>query len=85
MTKIEIALVAAGVAFAGFGIFAIVQSDNEQKAWEQDCLSRGGHVVDSTKTSTVTTVTANRKPGVGIGTTTTHFCLSADGRVLGIK
>jgi hypothetical protein len=48
--------------------------------FENDCKSRGGHTVSDTKTVTTWT---NGKPGVGTSTTT--FCLSSDGRILEIN
>jgi hypothetical protein len=67
--------VVAGLAIAL--VFAI-RSNNEWAAW---CQSQGGHVTSHTTTTTV--VTANGKPG--IATTTTSYCLSADGRILDIR
>jgi hypothetical protein len=58
----------------------------QQHAWENWCKSQGGHVTDHTSTATVVTINpANGQPGVGVGSDTTYYCLSADGRVLDVQ
>lgn len=73
-----IALAAALALVAVAAIIWAIHADNEWSAW---CESQGGHV--SRDTNTVTVIGANGKPGVG--TSTTSFCLTADGRILDIQ
>jgi hypothetical protein len=60
------------------GIYFTIQ---EHDRWEKWCYSKGGHVVDDTKT--VTTTGTNGKPA--IGASTTYYCLTSDGRILDIQ
>lgn len=53
----------------------------QQNAWEEWCRGQGGHVTSHDET--VTTVGGNGK--VGVGVSTTYFCLSADGRVIDVQ
>lgn len=73
-------LIVGVVLAAAIGIPLAIQDQNRWEAW---CRSQGGHVVkDTDVVNTVTVV--NGQPGVGVGVTTDYFCLSADGRVLGM-
>jgi hypothetical protein len=65
-------------------IFIPIWHDQQQQ-WEQWCRDQGGHVTDHTSTTVVTTVGSNGLPGVGVGSETTYYCLSADGRVLDVR
>lgn len=73
------------ILLAGFFVVAIPTWNADQARWEQWCHAQGGHVTDSTTTTTVVTVGANGNPGVGTGSSTTYFCLSANGRILDIR
>lgn len=57
----------------------------DQNRWEQWCTDQGGHVTDHTESTVSTVVGANGQPGVAVGTSTTYYCLSADGRILDIQ
>ena len=64
----------------------IIAASGEHNAWTEWCRQQGGHVVDHTDTTTTVVVNpASGQPGVGVGTTTTYYCLSADGRILDIR
>lgn len=63
---------------------AQAESVQGENAWRDWCTSQSGRVVDHTETTT-TTVIVNGKPGVAVGTNTTLYCLSADGRILDIR
>jgi hypothetical protein len=65
------------IAITGLIIWAVHDDDS----WRKWCNSQGGHVISNTKTSYG--VTTNGKPG--FVTTTTNYCLSADGRILDIR
>lgn len=73
----------AGIAFLIVGLmaFAIPMAIRESHAFQVHCESLGGHT--RSHTSTVTTIGANGKPAVGTDTTT--YCLSDDGRILDIS
>lgn len=75
---LSIALVAALVVF-------IPAANRDQARWEAWCVSQGGRVDDHTSTTVVTTVSGDGKPGVGVGSETTYYCLSADGGVLDVR
>lgn len=68
-------------ALLGFTIWAVVVDSHETAAWEAWCHSQGGRVEENTKT--ITTVSSNGKPG--FGTETTRYCLTSDGRILGVR
>jgi hypothetical protein len=54
-------------------------------AWTAQCESMGGHVEKDVKTSTGTGLGSKGQPVIVTSTSTTRFCLSADGRVLAIR
>jgi hypothetical protein len=76
-------IVAGVFAFLLVGLlaFAVPMAMRESRAYETWCSAQGGHV-DSTS-QVVSTVGADGKPSVGTSTTT--FCLSADGRILDVQ
>lgn len=61
------------ISLMGFAEYASSQAEHS------DCSRRGGHI--SSSTQVVTTYTGK---GSGVGTETTDFCLSPDGRILKI-
>lgn len=63
----------------GIGI-AIYFVEKDQNAWEDWCHSQGGVVKESTKT--VVTQNGNK---TGVGTSTTYYCLTQDGRILDVR
>lgn len=69
------------VGVVGFIVWAVVQGSHESKQWAMWCESRGGHVIE--KDHAVTVVGGNGK--VGVGTDTTWYCLTDDGRILGVR
>jgi len=70
---------------AGLGV-AIPEAALAQHDWEHWCKDQGGHVTDHTDTTVVTTINpGNGQPGVGVGSSTTYYCLTTDGRILDIK
>lgn len=78
------ALIAGFGALVGLIVWLFFLAADDQAEWEAWCRSQEGHVVDTTDTSTVVTFT-NGKPGVGVASNTTYYCLSADGRILDIR
>lgn len=58
-------------------IFVATKQDDEWRAW---CQSQGGHVTSTTKTDIVF---VDGKSGTS--SSTTYFCLTADGRVLDVR
>jgi hypothetical protein len=73
------------IALAGFLVVAIPIMNADQARWEQWCHAQGGHVTDHTDTTTVVTIGANGQPAIGSGSSTTYYCLTADGRVLDVR
>lgn len=57
---------------------------DEKNRWEQWCRDQGGHVVEDTDVFNTVNVNTNGQPGVGIGFNTDYYCLSSDGRILGM-
>ena len=77
-----------------YGIFAVLAilaailiplAIKDQNRWETWCVGQGGHVTDHTSTTVTTTVAGNGQVGTGVGSETTYYCLSADGRILDIQ
>lgn len=64
------------IAVGGIIVYA-VRADARWVAW---CESQGGHVLRDTKW--ITTYVDGK---VGSASTTTTYCLTADGRILGIQ
>lgn len=56
----------------------IMRAEAGYRHW---CQEQGGHV--DSHTDTVTTV--DSKGGVGVGTSTTIYCLSSDGRIIDVQ
>lgn len=73
------------IGFAGLLVIAIPAWNRDHNQWQAWCRDHGGHVADHTDTTVVTTVSGNGQPGVGVGSSTTYYCLSADGRVLDVR
>lgn len=65
------------LAIAGLCYWA----QQDQDRWEAGCRARGGHVDSSTATGTG--ISTSGKPVVS--TTTTYYCLTADGRILEVR
>lgn len=59
-----------------------VRSHNRWVDW---CEEQGGHVVDHTQVTTTVINGNNGTPTTGTSTSTTYYCLSADGRILDIE
>lgn len=76
----KIVLTVLGVVTLGVITWALIAASNEHTAWVNNCTAQGGHV--DKHTEGVTTYTNGH---VGYGTSTTYFCLSSDGRILGIS
>jgi hypothetical protein len=74
-----------GIALGALIIAMMIAANVSQAAWNADCEARGGHVESSTQTGVGTGVSANGKPVVTTTTSTTHFCLSSDGRILKVS
>lgn len=68
----------------GACVWLIVVAGNEHEEWVKWCQGNGGHVDSHTDTTTTTTI-VNGKPAVGVGTSTTYYCLSPDGRIWDIR
>ena len=68
---------AVAVAIAAVLVVLVVRAD---QAFQRDCRTKGGHTVSHTEVGTGFTSTG--KPVTTTSTTT--FCLSADGRILDI-
>jgi hypothetical protein len=77
----EIALSSVAFILIGGLTFAIpmaIRADHDYQRW---CAAQGGHT--TSHTDTVSTVGGDGK--VGVGTSTTTYCLSADGRIIDIQ
>lgn len=58
----------------------LVWAHHRDVAYDQWCRAQGGHVATDTRTTTVST-----GRGVGIGTSSTDFCLSDQGGIIDIR
>lgn len=80
------AIGAALLAMVGAIVFWLIPAANRGAAeWRAWCEAQGGHVIDNTETTTSVVVGTNGEPGVAVGSHTTYYCLSVDGRILGIR
>jgi hypothetical protein len=75
------------VGLIAFLVFVVAPADaREREAWARWCAGQGGHVDEHTDTSTGTGINPqNGQPIVITNTSTTYYCLSEDGRILGIR
>lgn len=64
-----------------FGYMSIQDQNN----WEAGCKSQGGHIDDVTKNGVGTGIDSKGQVISTVTSETTYFCLSADGKILGIK
>lgn len=70
----------------GFGLgWVAIAAEREQQAWEAGCAQAGGTVKSVTRSTTGTGVGTNGQPVVTTGSSTTHYCLTSDGRILDIR
>jgi hypothetical protein len=74
-----IAVPLAGIAFC------IPMMINAQHAYERWCRAQGGHTDTHSESTVVTTVNGSGQPGVGVGSTSTTYCLTSDGRIIDIQ
>jgi hypothetical protein len=73
------------VGSAAAMVIFIPLANHEHDRWVAWCKDQGGHVTDHTSTNVVSTVGADGKPGMGVSSETTYYCLTADGRVLDVQ
>lgn len=71
----------AVVALVAIFIFALKQHNR----WVDWCHSQGGHVIDHTTSTTVTTFDSKGNPHVGVGSNTTYYCLNESGGIIDIE
>lgn len=63
-------------------IFLAIQQHNQWTRW---CENQGGHVVDHTTSSTVTTFDSKGTPHTGTSWNTTYYCLNESGGIIDIE
>lgn len=72
------------VLFAIMGALLYYMNE-EHKKWEDWCSDQGGLVTSATSTSQTHSVSSNGQYVPGTSVSTMYFCLTIDGRVLGVK
>jgi hypothetical protein len=78
-------IIALIVGLIGAAVAVILISASQLSQWEDWCEAQGGHVDTSTKVTTGVGVGGNGQVVVTTGSSTTYFCLTADGRILDIR
>lgn len=72
----------AGLAI--WGIVALVMGDvHRNQTWDQWCRDSGGNVFKQTTTGTY--VLVGRSSGIVVGGSTTYYCITPDGRMIGLR
>ena len=76
-----------GLAAATVGLlaFAVPMAIRESHAYEVWCVAQGGHTDSHTDTTVVPVINGDGSVGVGTSSSTTTYCLTADGRIIDVN